>query len=62
MDAGTLDYYIDGVRKPALRHTGVKGVGKLYAAMEAGTLSNARFQFNFGTLAPPLASLPDDTT
>lgn len=48
MDAGTLELYIDGVLQPDSTHTGVRSVGKLYAACEAGTLSRQHLLFNFG--------------
>ena len=48
MDAGTLELYIDGVLQPESTHTGVRSVGKLYAACEAGTLSRQQLLFNFG--------------
>jgi hypothetical protein len=48
MDAGTLELYIDGVLQPESTHTGMRSVGKLYAACEAGTLSRQQLLFNFG--------------
>ena len=52
VEAGTLSLYLDGVLQEESTHTGVTGVGPLYAAIEAGTLSMRRFRVNFDAKMP----------
>lgn len=52
IEAETLELYVNGVLEPSRTHTGVRGVGPLYAACEAGTLSQQRLRFNFNARWP----------
>jgi hypothetical protein len=55
IEAATLQLYVNGELKQQSTHTGVRGVGPLYAAAEAGTLSVQRLRFNFGATRPQAA-------